>query len=314
MPLSLTRPSRSLRITTRASTLIATLAGLGACGGGGGDGPATAPSTTVSSTAIATSAVRFGQTITVAVSGSAVDTGLKLSSALCTNAVLSTTAPFVSTASTAYYQCTPAGAGAGEITVSRISDGALLATVALSIPVPQVSLAVDNGAGVVGTIVVTLAPDKAPGTVRNFLGYVNSGFYVNTIFHRVAPGFVVQGGGYVAPVGAGLPTLKTPGAPIALEAAGGLSNKQWAIAMARAGNVADSATSQFFIDLVDNGATLDASPVTGPGYAVFGNVTAGTGTVAAIAAAPCASLPLFLPTGECTPVPYLLVKSAVQTQ
>lgn len=73
-------------------------------------------------------------------------------------------------------------------------------------------------------------------------------------------------------------------------------------------------TSQFFIDLVDNSASLDPSTVNGDGYAVFGNVAVSSATVIAIAAAPCTAIPFFLPSGDCTPSPNVVVTSAVQTQ
>ena len=268
----------------------------------------------MTSAAITAGATRFAQTIVITVNGSGLDSGVAVTSPLCTNATPSTAAPYVSTATTAYFQCAVSGVGSGQIVISRIADGAMLATVPVTVAQPKVTLAVDNGIGTSGSIVVTLAADKAPATVRNFLAYVNTGFYAGTLIHRVAPGFVVQGGGYTAPAaGSALPLPKTASAPLALETGGGLSNVQWAVAMARTSSV-DSATSQFFIDLVDNSKGLDPGTVTGPGYAVFGNVTAGTNVVSAMAAAPCTAIPLFLPTGECTPQPYLVITSAVQTQ
>lgn len=298
------------------SIFIAALSttGLVACGGGGGDSPSPGgPS--VSGVSVASATVRYGQSLLVTVNGAGLDAGVTVSSPFCPNAVLSSTPPNVSTASTAYFRCTVSGVGAGQVVVVRASDGATLASVAVDVAVPQVTLALGNGAGVTGTMVITLAPDKTPVTVQNFLGYVNARFYDGTIIHRVAPGFVVQGGGYLPPVGAGLPTLKPAGAPIVLEAGRGLSNVQFSIAMARAGNDANSATSQFFINLADNSASLDPSPIVGPGYAVFGAVTGGVSAVTAVATAPCSALPMFfLPAGECTPLPYMVVTSAAQTR
>ncbi|MBC8058617.1 MAG: peptidylprolyl isomerase, partial [Rhizobiales bacterium] len=117
-------------------------------------------------------------------------------------------------------------------------------------------MTLSNGAAVTGTIVVTLAPDKTPITVDNFLAYVNSGFYNGTVIHRVSPGFVIQGGGYAAPIDTTTPTPKTANAAIALEVGKGLSNTQWTIAMARSSDPA-SATSQFYVNLVDNSSSLD---------------------------------------------------------
>ena len=139
--------------------------------------------------------------------------------------------------------------GAGQFVVTRASDGAALTTTPFTALVPQVTMSVSNGAGVNGTVVVTLAPDKTPITVGNFLSYVNAGFYDGTVIHRVSPGFVIQGGGYVAPVSTDTPTAKPTSPPIGLEVNKGLSNAQWTIAMARTSDPA-SATSQFFINLV----------------------------------------------------------------
>ena len=175
-------------------------------------------------------------------------------------------------------------------------------------PQPQVTLAMSNGAGVNGSIVVTLDPTKAPITVDNFLSYVNSGFYDGTVIHRVVPGFVIQGGGYTAITPGVVPVPKTTNAPIVLEGTG-LSNVQWSVAMAR-GAAANSATSQFFVNLVNNSGTLDPSPVTA-GYAVFGAITAGTSVVTAIVAAPCAPIAQF---SECVPGPNVVITSATQNQ
>ncbi len=289
---------------------VAATAALVGCGGGGGSSGSAGP--TVSAASVTSGAIRYSQSVVITVNGSGLDQGLTLSSSVCGNPVLGATAPYASGATTAYVLCTPSAVGAGDVKLLRTSDGAILAVVPLTVPVPQVTLSVSNGAGTTGTMVITLAPDKAPATVANFLSYVNSGFYVGTLFHRVAPGFVVQAGGYVAPLVAAPGTLKAPNAPIALEA--NASNVQWSLSMARSAANPNSATSQFFINLVDNSATLDASPINGPGYAVFGSVTGGTSAVTAIVGAPCLAIPLFLPSGECTPIPNLAIVSAMQTQ
>ena len=118
---------------------------------------------------------------------------------------------------------------------------------------PQVTLVLKNGLGVDGSVVLTLNRAQAPQTVANFLAYVNSGFYNCTAIHRHAPSFVLQGGGYATPiqVGSTVPALKPAGAPIVLEDNNGLSNIRLSVAMART-NVANSATSQFFINLANN--------------------------------------------------------------
>jgi cyclophilin family peptidyl-prolyl cis-trans isomerase len=122
-----------------------------------------------------------------------------------------------------------------------------------------------------GSIEIELNREKAPKTVENFIGYVKSGFYNGTVFHRVIKGFMVQGGGFT-PDGKEKGTL----APISLESGNGLSNLRGTIAMART-NDPNSATSQFFINTVDNNF-LDYS-AGNPGYAVFGKVTKGMDVV-----------------------------------
>ncbi len=129
-----------------------------------------------------------------------------------------------------------------------------------------------------GTIVIELDPANAPITVGNFLEYVKSGFYGGTIFHRVIPKFMIQGGGFTADM-----KQKPTGEAIQNEAANGLLNKRGTIAMART-NEPNSATSQFFINLVDNGFLDRARAADGVGYCVFGKVVEGMSVVDAIAA------------------------------
>ena len=125
-----------------------------------------------------------------------------------------------------------------------------------------------------GTITLELFAEDTPVTVENFLAYVKSGHYVNTIFHRVIPGFMIQGGGLTSDMSP-KPTLP----PIRNEAANGGSNRRGTIAMARTG-VIDSATCQFFINTVDNDF-LDHQDNTprGFGYCVFGQVVEGMDVV-----------------------------------
>lgn len=125
-----------------------------------------------------------------------------------------------------------------------------------------------------GDFTIELYPDKAPITVENFLSYVDAGFYDNTIFHRVIPGFVIQGGGFTEDM-----RQKPTEAPIKNEADNGLKNVTGTLAMART-SVPDSATSQFFINVKDNGF-LDFKSKTpqGWGYAVFGKVISGMDVV-----------------------------------
>ncbi len=129
-----------------------------------------------------------------------------------------------------------------------------------------------------GTITLELDADKAPETVGNFAEYAKSGHYDGTIFHRVIDGFMIQGGGFTKSM-----DQKPTRAPIRNEAMNGLKNARGTIAMART-MVVDSATSQFFINLVDNDFLDFSSPTPqGFGYAVFGRVTDGMDVVDAIA-------------------------------
>jgi peptidyl-prolyl cis-trans isomerase A (cyclophilin A) len=131
-----------------------------------------------------------------------------------------------------------------------------------------------------GTFVVELEQAKAPITVGNFLEYVKSGFFDGTIFHRVIPGFMVQGGGFTADM-----QQKPTREPIVNESANGLANKRGTIAMARTADP-NSASSQFFINLVDNSFLDKASARDGVGYCVFGKVVEGMPVLDAIAAVP----------------------------
>ena len=130
----------------------------------------------------------------------------------------------------------------------------------------------------VGTITLELDGEKSPKTVANFVKYAGDGFYDGTIFHRVIDGFMIQGGGFTRDL-----NQKQTREAIPNEAANGLKNRRGTIAMART-MMPDSATSQFFINLVDNDF-LDFRSETpqGYGYAVFGEVTDGMDVVDAIA-------------------------------
>ena len=128
-----------------------------------------------------------------------------------------------------------------------------------------------------GTVVIELDPTHAPVTVANMLAYVNDAYYDGTLFHRVIKNFMVQGGGFTPGLVPRTPTYDA----IVLESNKGLSNLRGTIAMART-DVADSATSQFFINHVDN-LFLNYSNAANPGYAVFGRVTAGLSVIDSLA-------------------------------
>jgi cyclophilin family peptidyl-prolyl cis-trans isomerase len=130
-----------------------------------------------------------------------------------------------------------------------------------------------------GDIVIELDRAKAPITVENFVTYIKDGFFDGTVFHRIVPGFVIQGGGFT-PKG----EQKKTRAPIANEWQNGLKNKRGTLSMARTNNP-NSASSQFFISLKDND-TLDQPISGGAGYAVFGKVIVGMDVVDSIARSP----------------------------
>ncbi len=130
-----------------------------------------------------------------------------------------------------------------------------------------------------GKIVIELFPEKAPETVKNFLNYVEAKFYDGTIFHRVIPNFMIQGGGFTSDM-----KTKPAGAPIKNEADNGLKNERGTIAMARTGDP-HSATAQFFINAVNNDFLNHKSKTQqGWGYVVFGKVITGMDVVDAISA------------------------------
>lgn len=134
-------------------------------------------------------------------------------------------------------------------------------------PAPQIKLSTS-----LGDIVLELNPEKAPKSVDNFLQYVKDKHYDGTIFHRVIDGFMIQGGGFTPDM-----NQKATRSPIVLEANNGLKNDRGTIAMARTA-VPNSATAQFFINVVDN-PNLNAPKPDGHGYAVFGKVVSGMDVV-----------------------------------
>jgi peptidyl-prolyl cis-trans isomerase A (cyclophilin A) len=142
---------------------------------------------------------------------------------------------------------------------------------------PQVELKTSQG-----TLIIELYPDKAPKSVDNFLQYVKEGFFNGTVFHRVIPDFMIQGGGFTPDM-----KQKETREPIANEAKNGLKNETGTLAMART-NSPHSATSQFFINLKNN-IPLDYPGHDGWGYAVFGKVVQGFDVVQKIAKVPTAT-------------------------
>jgi peptidyl-prolyl cis-trans isomerase B (cyclophilin B) len=150
-----------------------------------------------------------------------------------------------------------------------------------------------------GEMIVELDSAKAPLTVSNFLSYVNSGYYEGTIFHRVIKGFMIQGGGLTPDM-----NLKKTNDPVQNEANNRLSNRRGTIAMART-NDPNSATSQFFINVVDNyNLDFKNTSVMGWGYCVFGKVIKGIAVADAIAAVQTGS-------GDIPVTPIVITKVSV---
>jgi cyclophilin family peptidyl-prolyl cis-trans isomerase len=164
-------------------------------------------------------------------------------------------------------------------TVVCLAMAGLIGTMATAQAAPQVKLETS-----LGDITIELNSASAPKTVANFLSYVNAGFYDRTIFHRVKPGFMIQGGGFTPDM-----TEKSTKAPIKNEAANGLKNVRGTVAMARLSDPLDphTATAQFFINTVDNDFLNHKS--NNPeefGYCVFGKVVKGMDVVDSIAKTP----------------------------
>jgi cyclophilin family peptidyl-prolyl cis-trans isomerase len=183
--------------------------------------------------------------------------------------------------------------------VIKSEAGSVLYSTTLNVPKPEVTLFTT-----LGSIVVELDPSIAPISSNNFLAYVSKSFYTSTLFHRVIAGFVVQGGGYTE----GLTRKLALYEPIELETNKGLFNLRGTLAMART-NTPNSATSEFFINLVDN-ALLDYKSPTNPGYAVFGKVVQGLDVVDAIGATPTVTIDN---TAD-VPISDITIQLAIQTK
>jgi cyclophilin family peptidyl-prolyl cis-trans isomerase len=283
-----------------------------ACGGGGGDAQLVAAVTSSSA-----GPARYSQSLLITLQGTHLDRGIALTSPGCSGFTLSTAAPNISTASTAYYRCTVTAVGAQQVGVVRSSDGVQLAGVPFSVAVPQVTMAVSQGTVALGSLVITLAPQQVPLTVNNFLAYVNAGFYNGTVFHRVGRTsnlvpWVIQGGGYAGPLSTmgSIPSPKATNPPVPLEVGRGLSNLSLTVAMARTG-LANSAAAEFYFNVIDN-AFLDTL---GGGYAVFGSISAGAAVLNAMTGSRCSFWPDFfgLNSDDCLPEPNLTITSATQT-
>ncbi len=229
----------------------------------------------------------YSQLATINVAGVYLRSGMTATSPACRDPVFNIAR---STPELAVLNCTVIATGVQPLSIYS-TNGKLLYTANVTVPQPQVNVTTSQG-----SFILELNPTAAPRTVDNFLTYSSIGYYNDTLFHRVIPGFVVQGGGYTRNL------VKKPGqlGPITLESNNGLLNTRSTVAMART-SVPNSATSEFFINLVDN-ASLDFKSTTNPGYAVFGKVISGMDVIDKIAAQPTAPLAGFqdVPTTDIT--------------
>ena len=271
------------------STLICGLVTL-LCACGGGSGADLGPIVTQ----IQASSLRYGGIAAIYVAGQYMRSDMVADTGTCTNPSFSSS----STPGQVLLNCKVTAVGALPITL-KSADGTVLFSQTITVLPPQVTLVTSKG-----SIVLELNPQVVPATVDNFLKYVNAGYYKSTLFHRVIAGFVVQGGGYTT----GLVKKAGQGAPIALESNKGLLNARGSLAMART-SVSDSATSEFYVNLVDN-PSLDYQSAANPGYAVFGKVVQGMDVVDAIAAVPTAT---FNATAD-VPTSDVAITLALQTQ
>jgi cyclophilin family peptidyl-prolyl cis-trans isomerase len=247
----------------KLSTLCALACLLSACGGNNGFAPVV--------TGVKVQTAQYGKTATIYLGGKDLRSNLLVdTSGACTNPTFASN----SNTDTLVLNCVVAKTGDFSLVV-QTAEGAAIYSTTLNVPRPQVLLITAKG-----SITVELDPTLAPISTNNFLSYVNKGFYRDTLFHRVIPKFVVQGGGYTT----GMVKKTEQSAPIELESNKGLSNVRGSLAMART-NLPNSATSEFYINLVDN-LSLDYKNAANPGYAVFGKVVQGMDVADAIAAEP----------------------------
>ena len=273
--------------TLKLITAICLASLLAACGGSTGFPPTI--------TGVKVGSLKYGHTATIYLGGKDLRSSITVESNKgCSSPSFASS----STTETLVLNCNVLTVGDVPLTI-KAEDGTVLYTTTVSVPMPQVTLFTSKG-----TVVLELDPATAPISSNNYLSYVAKGFYSNTLFHRVIPNFVIQGGGYTTGV------VKKAGqsSPIELESNKGLSNLRGTLAMART-NVANSATSEFFINLIDN-KFLDYTNAANPGYAVFGKVVQGMDIVDAIAAEPTGTLNGF----PDVPLVDVLVNLALQTQ
>ena len=217
---------------------------------------------------ISVNQLKYGQLSQFTLTGNFSDNEINVSTKNCKGLALVAGG----TTTTKSVTCTIGAVGTGVVSLeAKLADGTVLKSVSFDVPNPQVSMQTSLGA-----VVLELNPTAAPLSTDNFLQYVNSKFYDNTLIHRVVTtGIFVAQGGWLTPTPAVQPGQK---AAIALEVNKGLSNLKGTIAIARSADL-NSATSQYFFNLADNVA-LDTS---NGGYAVFGKVVLGSEVLDAMA-------------------------------
>jgi cyclophilin family peptidyl-prolyl cis-trans isomerase len=266
---------------------IALLAMLSACGGSTGFPPVI--------TGVKVQSLKYGNSATIYLGGKDLRSSVTVdSNGACTNPSFASN----STTDTLVLNCGVKVVGDLPLTI-KAEDGSVIYTTTLTVPKPQVTMFTSKG-----TIVLELDPTTAPISSNNYLSYVSKGFYTSTLFHRVISGFMIQGGGYTT----GLVKKAGQSAAIELESNKGLSNLRGTLAMART-NVFNSATSEFFINVVDN-TFLDYKNAGNPGYAVFGKVVQGMDVVDAIVAEPTGVLNGFAD----VPLADVVINLVLQTQ
>ncbi|MFZ6814635.1 peptidylprolyl isomerase [Undibacterium sp. Rencai35W] len=236
---------------------------LTACGGGSSGSTSTA--STVSVTSVTTDQLVYRKVTNMTVVGKNLDLGINISNPGC----LKITEVAGGTSTQRVFACKMVAVGTFAVSITA-GDSASLYSGSLTIPLaaqPQVTMKTT-----LGDIVIELNPAKAPISVDNFLNYVENGFYVNKIFHRVVNSTsfsIAQGGGFTSDLQQPTP----PFAAIKLESNNGLSNVRGTIGMARTSAV-DSATSQFYFNVASN-TGFDYTSTSNPGYAVFGKIVTG---------------------------------------
>lgn len=260
---------------------------LSACGGSDGFQPVV--------TGVKVQSAAYGKTATIYIGGKDLRSYLTVDTqGACTNPSFASN----STTDTLVLNCAVSKTGDFALAI-KTPEGQTIYTSTVSVPMPQVSLFTSKG-----NITLELDPLAAPLSVNNFLNYVNKGFYRGTLFHRVIPNFVVQGGGYTT----GMVKKSGQASPIELESNKGLSNLRGSLAMART-YLPNSATSEFYINLKDN-VSLDYKNAANPGYAVFGKVIQGLEVVDTMALEPTGVVGSF----SDVPLTDITLSLALQTQ